>query len=287
VDVVSRINAQLAQLLTADALRPLAEVGIGLEGIRAVPGNQGLSGFFRYRPDGERETMTGETFCRITGARLTTSADLSVRPHDRHYEQLHLALSPVPAEMPHEYRGADAFLLMTMPWLNQRAFVGHLADCAGSILLDPYYPYMVSATDAQMRDLLRNVRVILPSEIELRSRFPDDDLLSGARKLLALGVEGVVVKLGPRGSLVVRCGTDAVVVPAYRTRTKDPTGAGDSFLGGFAVGLLETNDLVQAALYGTVSASFVVEDFGFLHYLARERPAAERRLSELRQMLRL
>ena len=63
----------------------------------------------------------------------------------------------------------------------------------------------------------------------------------------------------------------------------DLTGAGDSFCGGFTAGFLETRDVVQAALYGTVSASYIIEGFGGLHALEINRAQAENRLAKLQR----
>ena len=72
-------------------------------------------------------------------------------------------------------------------------------------------------------------------------------------------------------------------IPPYPAEVVDLTGAGDSFCGSFTVGFLETKDVVQAALYGTVSASFIIEGFGGLHALEISRVQAENRLVKLQQ----
>jgi ribokinase len=277
--VVSRINEQIPWA----ALDPVARAGVDLGGVRAIPGATGLRTFVQYRADGSRVGMTGEEFREQTGARFAPQADDDLRPHIARYEDLHIDVSPVPTQMPLSWRTAACHLVMTMPWVSQSAFVSCLAGQRPCILLDPYAPYMAEASDAQLHDVLAHVRAILPSEDELRRRYPVGDLVDAARRLLALGSPQVVLKLGARGSVVVRPDSIPVVVPAYPTTEKDPTGAGDSFLGGLAAGLLETGDLVQAALWGTVSASFTVEDFGLTRLLAANRSEALLRLDALQQ----
>ena len=61
----------------------------------------------------------------------------------------------------------------------------------------------------------------------------------------------------------------------------DTTGCGDAFCGGFLAGWCEAGDLRTAILYGTVSASFVGEDFGAAHALVRDQAEARRRLAGL------
>ena len=91
------------------------------------------------------------------------------------------------------------------------------------------------------------------------------------------GGGAVVVRVAEHGCFVVERGKTAVWVPSYYAplsqekepgdqdgrRVIDPTGAGNAFLGGFAVGLAETESLVEALMYGAVSASLVVEQVGF------------------------
>lgn len=277
--VVSRINEQMSWA----HLQQVADAGIDLEGVDAVPGEAGLRTFVQYRADGSRDGMTGEEFRERTGANLPKEADDDLRQHVARYEDLHVAVSPVPAQMPQAFRTAASHLVMTMPWVSQQAFVLSLAADRDSLLLDPYGPYMAEATDEQLREMLSHVRAILPSEDELRWRFPSGDLVDCALRLLALGCADVVLKLGARGSVVVRSDQVPVFVPVYPTMEKDPTGAGDSFLGGLAAGLLATGDLVQGALRGAVAASFTVEDFGMTRLLGATRSEAEQRLATLQR----
>ncbi|KAJ3077952.1 hypothetical protein HDU99_000859, partial [Rhizoclosmatium hyalinum] len=78
-----------------------------------------------------------------------------------------------------------------------------------------------------------------------------------------------VIRAGARGCIVLRQGeTKGVMVPAYWSAEKsdnvvDVTGAGNAFLGGFMVGLKESGgDILESVLYGSVAASFVVQQFG-------------------------
>jgi sugar/nucleoside kinase (ribokinase family) len=281
VAVVSCINQQLKR----EALRPLAAAGIDIRAIVVRPGQEGLDTYLRQWPDGRSQGMTPREFRDATGAVLDRTGDDDLHRYGERYEQLHVDVSPTPADLPPDYNAARLFLLMTMPWLSHRSFVSYLASAAGAVLLDPYPTYMARATDTELEDLLQRVSIVLPSQAELKSRFGDLDPLTSARRLLAFGCGAVVVKLGAQGSLVVRRDQEVVAVPAYQTVAKDPTGAGDSFMGGFAAGLLETGDLVQAAIYGTAAASFAVEDFGLVRMLSIERTDVQRRLALVRRLV--
>ena len=143
-------------------------------------------------------------------------------------------------------------------------------------------------------NLLRNIDFLLPSIEELAIHadavFEADSgtekqqghIFEAAQQLLALGPQGFGVKMGARGMrLLLQGQEDWSQIPAYSTEAVDPTGAGDAFCGGFLVGLAHTGSPLQAALYGAVSASFIIEDFGVLHALNVEPAQAHSRLRQL------
>jgi ribokinase len=76
-------------------------------------------------------------------------------------------------------------------------------------------------------------------------------------------------------------------VPAYPAKVRDVTGAGDAYCGGFLTGLAETEDPVEAALRGAVSASLVVEGVGALYALDSAAGLAQARLDSLRSSIRI
>src|SRR5438034_374043 len=96
-------------------------------------------------------------------------------------------------------------------------------------------------------DAARLADVFVPSRAELTELTGCDDPERAADGLLAAGVKCVVVKLGGDGALVARAGSPPAWVPAAPAEVVDPTGAGDSFRGGFAAGLALGDAAVQAA----------------------------------------
>jgi sugar/nucleoside kinase (ribokinase family) len=103
-------------------------------------------------------------------------------------------------------------------------------------------------------------------EGEIRQFADESNLVKAARKILSLGVKVVAVKRGEHGVMLVQ-NDELFVLPAYPLeRVVDPTGAGDTFAGGFMGYLASTGDLSQngfrrAAMVGSVMGSFVVEAF--------------------------
>jgi sugar/nucleoside kinase (ribokinase family) len=77
-----------------------------------------------------------------------------------------------------------------------------------------------------------------------------------------------------------------VRVPSVPTDVVDVTGAGNAYCGGFLVGYLETDDIATAAMYGAVSASFAVEQFGIPHIGAETTREAHRRLAALKRRMK-
>jgi ribokinase len=121
--------------------------------------------------------------------------------------------------------------------------------------------------------------------METRAFFPElsGDLWAAAEAFGALGAGCVVLKLGAQGQYVYEPASDRKWhVPAYPARLVDVTGAGDSYCGGFLVGLDQTGDPLEAALRGCVTASLVVEGVGALYALDQPRHLLSQRLAELR-----
>ncbi|PYM89639.1 MAG: sugar kinase, partial [Candidatus Rokuibacteriota bacterium] len=128
-----------------------------------------------------------------------------------------------------------------------------------------------------LRRVLSEVDVITINDGEARQLASEPNLIRAARAISGMGPRTVVVKRGEYGALLMTDGA-LFFVPAYPLESVyDPTGAGDTFAGGF-MGYLAAQDRVDAAamrraiVYGTVMASFTVEDFS-LKRLTQLKPA--------------
>ncbi len=125
--------------------------------------------------------------------------------------------------------------------------------------MDPGQLYAERGLD-ELAPILRHCRVFLPNRRELEI-LTGSGLKEGARKLLSLGVEIVVVKMGMEGAYVTDGGTDGTV-PAYGGPGLDTTGAGDAFNAGFIYGVLEDMDLMECGRLGAKVAWFSVQKAG-------------------------
>ena len=140
--------------------------------------------------------------------------------------------------------------------------------------------------------VLAEVDVLLVNDGEARQLVKEPNLIKAAREILKLGPRTVVVKRGEYGAVMVSNG-QFFFVPAYPLESVfDPTGAGDAFAGGFmgyiaAQGVVDQATVRRAIVYGSVMASFTVEDFS-LNRLARLSTAeVERRYAGFQELVRV
>jgi len=265
VGIVSLVGADFPRAWL-DAVR---EAGIDTQGIAALPQPHGMRAGLAYHADGERAMLQDGGPGRD---------EYDKHPHEwqewRDY-------SPGAAHVPTAYADAIGVHFAPVPVQAHEALVPTMCRPGRCLTLDsPWWDGEAEQYEPR-RALLGMIDALLPSEHDVRvfSRR-SMDAAAGARALGRLGPAAVVVKMGARGALVYTPRTETMVhVPAFPCDAIDPTGAGDAFCGGFLVGLVETGDPVEAACYGTISASFVVEGFGslFALHIARRDAEARRR----------
>ncbi len=141
--------------------------------------------------------------------------------------------------------------------------------------LDTMNFWIEGKRDALLK-VLAGVDVLLVNDAEARQLAREPNLIKAARMILGLGPRTVVIKRGEYGALMFSNG-HFFFVPAYPLESFfDPTGAGDTFAGGFMGylaknGTLSPSAIRRAIVYGAVMASFTVEDFS-LNRLIRLRP---------------
>ncbi len=127
--------------------------------------------------------------------------------------------------------------------------------------------YWISSKPDALRELLAKVNIFFGNEEEAKKLTKQPNALRAANVISEWGPSVVVIKKGEHGA-VLKAGNKFYVFPAFPLEAvKDPTGAGDTFAGGFmgylaATGAYDDVDaLKRAMLYGTVMASYNVEDF--------------------------
>jgi sugar/nucleoside kinase (ribokinase family) len=127
--------------------------------------------------------------------------------------------------------------------------------------------YWINGKRAELLETLKMINVLILNDSEARLLSKEPNLIKAAKVIRGMGPAVVIIKKGEHGALLL---TEQVVfsAPAYPMENIfDPTGAGDSFAGGFVGWLARTEDmseenLKRAVIYGSALASFCVEKFG-------------------------
>lgn len=194
------------------------------------------------------------------------------------------------ADFPDEFQEASATHLCPLDYLTHSLMPAVLRQAEfTTVTLDPGPGYMNPTFWSGVPSLITGLTAFLPAEEDLRSLFQgrSKDLWEMAEALAAYGCEIVVIKRGESGQLIYEAATRRRwEITAYPSRVVDPTGAGDAFCGGFLAGYRRTYDPLEAALYGNISASLVVEGVGPFYALDALPGLSEARLEALRQAVR-
>jgi len=149
--------------------------------------------------------------------------------------------------------------------------------------------YWIEGTPYELRRVLARVHVLVINDAEARELSGEANLVKAARLIQAMGPERVVIKRGEYGVLMTRDDGFFAVPGLPLEDVYDPTGAGDTFAGGF-VGYLAaapaiTDDVVtQAIIAGSTMASFAVEDFGLDRLMALTEPQVKERFREFKRL---
>ncbi|MBX3022836.1 MAG: sugar kinase [Bdellovibrionales bacterium] len=128
--------------------------------------------------------------------------------------------------------------------------------------------YWIHSKKSALLNVLERIDIALLNETELRELTGEWNTIRAAKQILQMGPKAVVIKRGEYG-FVMFCQEQFYILPAFPVENVvDPTGAGDTFAGGFLGHLTQMNrpwtreDLKQASVHGCLLASFTVQDFG-------------------------
>ncbi len=178
-------------------------------------------------------------------------------------------------KLPPAYRDSSYIFLANIDPTLQRAVLAQVRRRPRLVALDTMN-YWIERAPAELRRTLRYAHVLMINDAETRQLSSEHSLLRAARRIFRLGPRTLVIKRGEHGAMMVHAGS-VFCVPAFPLEdVHDPTGAGDSFAGGFMgylAGARSTSDaaLRRAMVYGSVMGSFAVERFG-LERLRRLTP---------------
>lgn len=168
--------------------------------------------------------------------------------------------------VPEAYKDCKYLMLGNlMPSIQQRV-LAQLPNRPKLIVLDTMNFWMDNFWD-DLVEALKNVDVLTINDEEARQLSGEYSLVKAAKKILSMGPKNVIIKKGEHGALLFN-NEEVFFAPALPLEEVfDPTGAGDTFAGGFIGYLAKTNDISfenmkRAIIHGSAMASFCVEKFG-------------------------
>lgn len=245
----------------ASYLNLLRDRGIDVSGIEVVPGGKTFFWSGRYHNDlNKRDTLVTE---------LNVMADFQ----------------PV---VPDAYRDADIVMLGNLHPDIQLSVIGQMESRPKLTVLDTMNYWMNNTMD-QLREVIGQVDVITINDEEARQLSGEYSLVKAAEAIHEMGPRYVVIKKGENGALLFNDSRIFFAPALPLEEIFDPTGAGDTFAGGFTGYLAQTqnisfNNLRNAVIHGSNLASFCVERFG-TERLTQLRPEdIDQRLERFREL---
>lgn len=167
--------------------------------------------------------------------------------------------------LPESYKNAQYIMLGNLTPEIQMKTIEQLSTDPKLIVMDTMNFWMDVAWEPLL-EVIKKVDVITINDEEARQLSGEYSLVSAAKKIHTMGPKYVVIKKGEHGALLFADGRIFHAPALPLAEVKDPTGAGDTFAGGFIGYLAKTDDISfenmkRAIIYGSVMASFCVEEF--------------------------
>jgi sugar/nucleoside kinase (ribokinase family) len=217
----------------------LKKRGVQLEGVEIVPDKKSFFWSGRYHED--------------MNSRDTLVTDLNV-------------LADFSPKIPDSYQGAEFLMLGNLAPAVQLSVIKQLKQRPKLIVMDTMNFWMEIAMP-DLEKVLKQVDMLMVNDAEARQLTGQFSLVKAAKVIMAMGPKYLIIKKGEHGALLFH-GNDVFFAPALPLEDVfDPTGAGDTFAGGFIGHLAKTGDISfenmkRAIIVGSAMASFCVEKFG-------------------------
>ncbi|HEU4469498.1 MAG TPA: PfkB family carbohydrate kinase [Flavisolibacter sp.] len=246
----------------AEELEDLKKRGVSVEGVEIVKDKKSFFWAGKYHLDmNTRDTLVTD---------LNVLADFN----------------PI---IPETYQGAEFLMLGNLMPKLQKSVIDQLRKRPKLIVLDTMNFWMEAALD-DLKEVLTQVDVLLVNDSEARQLSNEFSLVKAARKILTMGPKYLIIKKGEHGALLFY--KDQVFfAPALPLEDVfDPTGAGDTFAGGFIGHLAKTKDISfenmkTAIIVGSAMASYCVEKFGTERLKEISKEDIDRRLAQFQDLV--
>ncbi|HPG11114.1 MAG TPA: PfkB family carbohydrate kinase [Chitinophagaceae bacterium] len=222
-----------------EEMEELRSRGVHLDGVEVVPDKKSFFWSGRYHED--------------MNSRDTLVTDLNV-------------LADFDPKVPDSFQGAEFLMLGNLMPKLQLNVIQELKQRPKLIVMDTMNFWMETAMN-DLKIVLRYVDMLMVNDAEARQLTSEYSLVKAARAIMQMGPKYLIIKKGEHGALLFH-GDDVFYAPALPLEDVfDPTGAGDTFAGGFMGHLAKTKDISfenmkTAIIVGSAMASFCVEKFG-------------------------
>ncbi|MDG1872156.1 PfkB family carbohydrate kinase [Flavobacterium frigidarium] len=191
-------------------------------------------------------------------------------------------------KVPENYKDADVVMLGNLHPLVQSSVIDQMTTKPKLIVLDTMNFWMDCALP-ELLDVMKRVDVITINDEEARQLSGEYSLVKAAAKIQTMGPKYVVIKKGEHGALLFQ-DQQIFFAPALPLEEVfDPTGAGDTFAGGFAGFITQSENISfenmkNAIIYGSNLASFCVEKFGTERMVALDKEDVVSRLEQFKSL---
>jgi len=240
----------------------LKKRGVQLDGVEIVPDKKSFFWSGKYHND--------------MNSRDTLITDLNVLED----------FNPI---VPDSYQGADFLMLGNLMPKLQLSVINQLKKRPKLIVMDTMNFWMEIALD-DLKEVLKKVDVLMVNDGEARQLSGEYSLVKAAKVIMEMGPTFLIIKKGEHGALLFH-ENDVFFAPALPLEEVfDPTGAGDTFAGGFIGHIAKTKDISfenmkTAIIVGSAMASFCVEKFGPQRMKEITKADIDARLSEFVQLV--
>jgi sugar/nucleoside kinase (ribokinase family) len=245
-----------------EEMEELKRRGVQLDGVEIIPDKKSFFWSGRYHED--------------MNSRDTLITDLNV-------------LADFKPRVPDSYQGSEFLMLGNLAPATQISVIKQMKNRPKLIAMDTMNFWMEIALD-ELNEVLKQVDLLMINDAEARQLTGQFSLVKAAKTILAIGPRFLVIKKGEHGALLFH-GDEVFFAPALPLEEVfDPTGAGDTFAGGFMGHLAKTGDISfanmkRAIIVGSAMASYCVEKFGPTRLKEITKEDIDRRIQQFKELV--
>jgi len=245
-----------------EEMQELKKRGVHLDGVEIVPDKKSFFWSGRYHED--------------MNSRDTLITDLNV-------------LADFNPKVPDSYQGAEFLMLGNLVPAIQMSVINQMKERPKLITMDTMNFWMESTMD-DLKKVLKQVDLLMVNDAEARQLTGQFSLVKAARAILQMGPKFLIIKKGEHGALLFH-NQEVFFAPALPLEDVfDPTGAGDTFAGGFMGHLAKSGDISfdnmkRAIIVGSAMASYCVEKFGPTRLKEITKEDIDRRIQQFKVLV--